>query len=149
MNLLIEGLAGGFRSIVNIAVICVPIMVALQLAKDYRLMERGDRVFSPVTRWMGLSRESTLPLLVGIVFGLSFGGGALVHASREGELSKRDMTLVVLFLVACHAIFEDTLVFVAVGANGWLLFSVRIVFALVMTRILSRRLAGLNLTGQE
>ena len=33
MNLLIEGLAGGFRSIVNIAVICVPIMVALQLAK--------------------------------------------------------------------------------------------------------------------
>ena len=40
MNLLIEGLAGGFRSIVNIAVICVPIMVALQLAKDYRLMER-------------------------------------------------------------------------------------------------------------
>ncbi|WDC83666.1 hypothetical protein PL321_13860 [Caloramator sp. mosi_1] len=40
-----------------------------------------------------------------------------------------------VFLGACHAIIEDTLIFVQIGANGWIIFIVRLVAAFIITYI--------------
>ena len=34
-----------------------------------------------------------------------------------------------VFLSVCHSIIEDTVVFIALGANGWVLISVRFLLA--------------------
>ncbi len=76
----------------------------------------------PISKLFDISNESVFPLLIGMVFGLVYGAGIIIESVEEENLGKKDLYIVMIFLVACHAIFEDTFIFAAVGANLWLLF---------------------------
>jgi hypothetical protein len=77
-------------------------------------------------------------LAVGLIFGLAYGSGVIIQSAKEGEMDTRSLTLVSIFLACCHAVVEDTLLFVAVGANGWLLLGLRTAAAFVVTMVISR-----------
>ena len=138
--LLEEIIIGSFESIRLIAVIVFPLMVILQIAKDYKLLDKISGFFKFLTKFFGMSEDSTLPLLVGIIFGIVYGAGIIIQSSKEGNLSRKDMFLISIFLIICHAIIEDTLYFVAVSANGYVLFALRIFAATIITLLLSKRI---------
>lgn len=140
INILKEGVLGSFETVYSIAIIVIPLMIILQVAKDYKILDKISNSSRFLTKFFGMSKESTLPLLIGIIFGLSYGAGVLIQSAKEGDLSKKDMFLISVFLITCHAVFEDTLLFVAVGANGYLLLGTRIISAIIITFILSKRL---------
>ncbi len=89
---------------------------------------------------MGVSEDSAFPLAIGLVFGLAYGAGVIIKSSKDGNLDKRSLILVSIFLACCHAVFEDTLLFVTIGANGWMLLTIRIITAFVLTALISRKL---------
>ncbi len=140
IDILKEGVLGSFSTIYSIAKIVIPLMIILQLARDYKMLDEISRFFKFITGFFSMSEESTLPLLVGVIFGITYGAGVIIQSSKEGKLSKNDMFLTSAFLVVCHAIIEDTLLFVAIGANGYILLGVRIFAATIITYILSRKL---------
>ncbi|ABR47234.1 nucleoside recognition domain protein [Alkaliphilus metalliredigens QYMF] len=139
MEILKEAASGSFNSVYKIAIIIMPIMITLQILKDYKVLDRITKPFGFLSKIFKTSDESVLPLLVGLIFGLSYGAGVIIQTAKEGNLSRRDLILITVFLATCHAVFEDTLIFVAVGANGFILLGVRIVAAFILTYILSRR----------
>lgn len=134
-----EALTGSIRSVWNIAIVVLPLMIVMQVAKDYRILDFISGFLRPVTDFFGMSKESAFPLLVGLSIGLSYGAGVIIQSSKEGNLSKKDLVLLIVFLASCHAVFEDTLIFVAVGANGIILFGTRLVVAVLLTYIISKR----------
>ncbi len=138
IDVLKEAIVGSFESIYTVAIIVLPLMVILQIAKDYKFLDKISGFFKFLTRFFGMSEDSTLPLLVGIIFGIVYGAGVIIQSSKEGNLSKKDMFLISVFLIVCHAIIEDTLIFVAVGANGYVLSGSRILAATFITLVLSR-----------
>ncbi|MFW5649355.1 MAG: nucleoside recognition domain-containing protein [Candidatus Alkaliphilus sp. MAG34] len=140
INVLKEAITGSFESIFLISIIVFPLMVILQIAKDYKFLDRISNFFRFLARFFGMSEDSTLPLLVGTTFGIVYGAGVIIQSSKEGNISQRDMFLVSVFLIVCHAIIEDTLIFVAVGANGYILAGSRILAAVVITLLLSKRI---------
>ena len=140
IDVLKEAIVGSLESIYLVAVIVLPLMVILQIAKDYKVLDRISKFFKFLTKFFGMSEDSTLPLLVGITFGIVYGAGVIIQSSKEGNISRKDMFLISVFLVVCHAIIEDTLIFVAVGANGYILSSLRIFAATIITLLLSRRM---------
>ena len=73
-----------------------------------------------------------------VVIGLSYGAGVILQSAKEDELSQRDLYLLTYFLVAAHAVFEDTAIFVAVGVNGILLLLTRLLIAGLFTFAASR-----------
>lgn len=137
IDVLKEAIVGSFESIYTVAIIVLPLMVILQIAKDYKFLDKISGFFKFLTRFFGMSEDSTLPLLVGIIFGIVYGAGVIIQSSKEGNLSKKDMFLISVFLIVCHAIIEDTLIFVAVGANGYVLSGSRILAAIFITLVLS------------
>jgi hypothetical protein len=42
-----------------------------------------------------------------------------------------------LFLATCHAVVEDTLIFVVIGGNGWIMLGVRLLIAFGLTAALA------------
>ncbi|MCT4618528.1 MAG: nucleoside recognition protein [Marinisporobacter sp.] len=140
IDILKEGLVGSLKSVYSIAIIVIPLMIILQIAKDYHVLNKLSERFKGLTKLLGVSKDAILPLLVGIIFGISYGAGVIIQSSKEGDLTKKDLVLLVAFLVACHAVFEDTLLFVAVGANGYVLLGLRLLMAIVVTYLLSKRI---------
>lgn len=140
IGVLVEAIVGSLKSIGSIAIIVFPLMVILQIAKDYKFLDKLSGPFRFLTKFFGMSEDSTLPLLVGIIFGMVYGAGIIIQSSKEGNLTPKDMFLISVFLIVCHAIIEDTLIFVAVGANGYILSGLRIIAATVITLLLSKRI---------
>ncbi|MDI6705828.1 MAG: nucleoside recognition protein [Bacillota bacterium] len=140
IELVYKSFTGSAKSVYTIARVVIPIMVLMEAGRAYRVLDRVAERAKRFTRVLGLSGEAAFPLTVGVIFGLAFGAGVIIQWAKEGTLKKRDLYLLSFFLISCHAVIEDTLVFVAIGANGALLLGCRLTAAVLTTLVLSKRL---------
>jgi Fe2+ transport system protein B len=122
-----EIITGGAHIAVLVPAIIIPLMVVLSLLTDAHLLDRGVGFIQPLMQRFNLSGRVVFPLLAGLFFGIVFGAGIIISSAKDGTLAKRDLILVLVFLGVCHSIIEDTLIFVALGANWWVLISCRFV----------------------
>lgn len=132
------GIIGSIKSIWGIAVIVIPLMIFMEIAKDIKLLDLIGKLFKPITRLFNAHEQSAFPLAVGIIFGISYGAGVLIKSTEDGEIDARSLFIISVFLAACHAIVEDTLIFAAVGADGMVIVLTRVVVAFIATIIISR-----------
>ena len=130
-----DGIWGSIVSIARITLILVPVLVGIEFARHFHILEVISAKIQPLLRLLTLPKEAAFPLVVGLGFGLVYGAALIIDSAREGTLKKRDLLLVGIFLSISHAIVEDTLLFVAVGANGAVLFTTRFLLALLITRL--------------
>ncbi|UFJ39531.1 nucleoside recognition domain-containing protein [Brevibacillus humidisoli] len=133
-----HGLQTALIGIIQLAVIVIPLMIGIQLLKDVKALPYLAKGLAPFTRTLGVSEKTGVTLMAGLIFGIAYGAGAMIQAAKEDNLSKKDLYLTSLFLVACHAVIEDTLLFVPLGVNGFLLLGLRFVGAVVLTVITAK-----------
>lgn len=123
----------GVNSIIQIAVIVIPVMIFIQILKDIDILPLLAKLMSPFTRLIGVSDKTGVTLLAGLLFGIAYGAGVIIQTAKEENLSKKDIYLVSIFLVCCHAVVEDTLIFAPLGINIIYLLLARVSLALVLT----------------
>lgn len=73
--------------------------------------------------------NSGFSIAVGVILGITYGAGILIAEYEKGILQKKDILFIGTYLMICHAIIEDTLLFVIFGANIWIIVGLRILFA--------------------
>ncbi|HIE07733.1 MAG TPA: nucleoside recognition protein [Desulfarculaceae bacterium] len=133
-----EGLTGAGRQVLQIAIIVIPLMVAMQFLEEFKILEKVSRRLEKVVSVIGISGAGALPLLVGMTLGLAYGAGMIIKYGRDGKLTQREMILIITFLSLNHSLFEDVLLFVAIGAQGTILQIIRMVVAVSFTAALAR-----------
>lgn len=133
-----EALSGAVLSVLQIAAFVIPIMVFIEILRDINVLDRFSSFFHPFVRIFRMPKEACLPLLAGLIFGIAYGAGVILQSVREGRLSLRDIYIINTFLIICHSVIEDTVLFVAIGANAWLILVPRIIGAVVVCYIISR-----------
>lgn len=141
-----NGLAGGAATILRIALILIPIMIVVEIARHYNLLELFSRRIKGLPDLLTLPLEAAFPLLVGLCFGIVYGSALIIDYAREGYLGKRDLLLIGIFLSISHSMIEDTLIFSAFGANPLLIVLIRFLLALLVTRLAA---AGLDLLSRR
>ncbi len=72
-------------------------------------------------------------LVVGIFLGITYGAGILIKEANSGTISKADLFYIGTFLMICHAIIEDTLLFVIFGADFTMVILIRTIAAIVFS----------------
>lgn len=144
ISILGDALVSSIKPFIKIASIVIILMISMEILKDLHIIDKLSKLMKPVTRFLGLSKDSTFPLLVGLTLGLAYGAGVIIKSSKEGNLKKKDLYLLMIFLVTCHSVIEDTLLFVVIGASGWLLLGIRIPLAIILTVIVARQMDRKN-----
>jgi len=86
-----------------------------------------------------LGPGALVPLLAGIFLGLLYGAGILLSMSKEEKLSHRERLALAVFLVTCHAVVEDTAIFMLLGGSAFWMLGPRLVLAVTLTAWLARR----------
>ena len=125
-------------TVLTMAAIVIPLMVAVEFLREWRVFDRLSARLAPGVSRLGLSGHAAFPLAAGAVLGLSYGSGLIIDSAREGRLTRREAYVLTALLAPCHAIFEDTLLFVPLGVNPFLLLAVRAGGALALTLVLAR-----------
>ncbi|HZH59137.1 MAG TPA: nucleoside recognition domain-containing protein [Metabacillus sp.] len=119
--------------IIQLALIVIPLLVVIQLLKDYGLLDVFTRWMAPVTRMLGMKENTSMTLVAGLTIGLAYGAGVMIQAVKEDGVSYKDLTLAFIFLVSCHAVVEDTLIFIPLGIPVWPLLVIRLSVAIILT----------------
>jgi hypothetical protein len=127
--------AGGLA--LTMFAIVVPIMVVMEMVEGTRPFRAFVRGWARlVGRWLGLSEEAAAPTVVGFLFGLAYGGSLIVRDARRNSLRRRQVFQMSVFLSMVHAIVEDSLVFIAIGASAAWIVLYRLAWAGVVTVVL-------------
>jgi hypothetical protein len=119
--------------VIQLALIVIPLMIAIQFLKDLGLLTVFTRWMAPVTRMLGMKENTSMTLVAGLTIGLAYGAGVMIQAVKEDNVSYKDLTLAFIFLVACHAVIEDTLIFIPLGIPVLPLLIIRLTVAIILT----------------
>ncbi|MBS4208401.1 nucleoside recognition domain-containing protein [Bacillus sp. FJAT-50079] len=127
------GLQKASLGVFQLAMIVIPLMVGIQLLKDYQWLGAFSRMMAPFTKLLGMKENTSTTMAAGLIFGLSYGAGVMLQAVKEDGVSKKDITLAFVFLVTCHAVIEDTLIFLPLGIPVLPLLIIRLITAIALT----------------
>ena len=131
--ILLQAFEKASLGVLQVAIIVIPIMIVIQFLKDFQWIDVFSRIVSPFTRALGMKENTSMTLAAGLLFGLAYGAGVMIQAVEEDGVSKKDVTLAFIFLVACHAVIEDTLIFLPLGINVLPLLLIRLTVAILLT----------------
>ncbi len=134
--------------VLQIATIVIPLMIVVQFLKELNWLEKISKWLAPLTRIFGLKEKHSLALVAGICLGFVYGAGIILQAAEEDEFSKLEIMKIVTILIAAHAVFEDTLLFIPVGVAILPLLIIRIITAIVLTLFVTVMM-GRNKTSEE
>jgi hypothetical protein len=134
-GILLEAVQKAGLGILQLAMIVIPLMVVIQILKDLQWLNKFSKTMAPVTRTLGMKENTSTTMAAGLLFGLAYGAGVMIQAVKEDGVSKKDITLAFIFLMACHAVVEDTLIFIPLGIPVLPLFFIRIGVAIVLTLV--------------
>lgn len=132
-EIILLGLQKAGFGVLQLAMVVIPLMIVIQYLKDKHYLQRFSEKIAPFTKVLGIAPNASMTLVSGLVIGLAFGAGVMIQAVQEDGVSKKDATLVFIFLVACHAVVEDTLIFIPLGIPIWPLLLLRLGTAFVLT----------------
>jgi len=141
-DLLHTFVTGSADLLLRVFLIVVPIMVVLELFEGTRSFRAVVHAWARVVKHVGLDERSAAPTLVGFLFGLAYGGGVIVRDVRRHDLGRRQVFIMSTFLSMVHAVVEDSLIFIALGAGIFWIVVYRIAWAAVVTLLLTA-VAGL------
>ncbi|MBG9770396.1 nucleoside recognition domain-containing protein [Bacillus vallismortis] len=133
LAMLAEALMKAGLGVLQLAAIVIPLMIIIQLLRDLGWLHRFSRWLSPFTQLLGMNKNTSMTMVAGLTIGLAYGAGVMIKAVEDDGVSRRDMTLAFIFLVACHAVVEDTLVFIPLGIPVWPLLLIRVTTAVLLT----------------
>lgn len=122
----------------NITKVIIPLMLIMEIFKDLKIIDRISKLIKPATNFFTINEKSGISLMIGIVFGLLFGAGAMIQSTKEHDIDKRSIFLICMFLSLCHAVIEDTLIFGAIGADFVAILVTRVIAAVLTTYVFSR-----------
>jgi hypothetical protein len=134
INLIIDTTIKSLLSIGKIALILIPVLILIELARYYRIIEKITGRIKGFLKFLTLPEEAAFPLLVGIFFGIVLGSALIIDYAREGFLKKRDLLLIGIFLSISHSVIEDTFIFAVFGANPVILIATRAILAVIITK---------------
>ena len=122
------------HSISNAAILSVKIIVLISVI--IFLMDALQR-----TRFIGRYSErvqTSFSLLAGQLLGITYGAGILFKEATSGNLKKKDLFFIGTFLMICHSLLEDPLLFVLFGANYWIIIISRLSMACIAAFLFTR-----------
>jgi hypothetical protein len=122
-------LQGSIMGAINLTIKVIIIITALIFIMDF-IKTRKFIVESQKNVSKGFS------IGVGVILGITYGAGILIKEVKSGNISKDDIFYIATFLMICHAIIEDTLLFVIFGADFTMVVAIRTIAAIIIAWIL-------------
>ncbi len=133
------------QMLLKIVLIITIVMFAIEILKAFKILDWLNKKLFFFSKHLGISTSASFPLLVGMMIGITYGAGVILISYKNGEMSKKDVILVSVFLCLAHALFEDILLFVALGAKGLIVLISKLLIASSITFITNLLITKNNL----
>lgn len=131
-------IAGTLKSMGTIFLVILVVLTMMDILERIGFMKLLKRILRPVFSPMGIGDEASTITVIGLVLGISYGGGMIIREAGEGKIPPRQILASVSFMSICHAVIEDTMLVGSLGVWSVAALPGRIVYSwLIMFLLLS------------
>jgi len=119
-------------------VVVFALMALMRVLKETGFIDAFSRWLRPMMDWLGI-HASVIPItVVGMTLGILYGGALMIEETRKNNIAPKDVFYAFCLMGLCHSIIEDSLLMMALGANGYAVFIFRPIWALITLFIVVR-----------
>ncbi len=129
---------GQARNLLYIFIIILGLMLLMRLLDAFRITEGINNLLTPFLRFMGIGRNAATITVLGLTMGITYGGGLIIHEVQSGRVSQRDVFASLTLMGLSHALIEDTLLMMLIGAHVSATLWGRLIFSLVFVAVFMR-----------
>lgn len=105
--------------VAKMVTLVVGLTVMQQLLEAYGLVRGLSRTLSPVLLVLGVPRRAAFLWMVANTLGLAYGAAVILDEVESGRISKAEVRDLNRSIAICHSLLEDTILFIAMGANAF------------------------------
>jgi hypothetical protein len=134
---------GQAKTMLKIFCIILFLFFLMRILKRIGVTGFLTRILEPVLRLLGISRDAAPLAVVGIILGITYGGGLIIREAQSGRLKPRDVFFSVSLMNLSHALIEDTLLMAVLGAHVTGVLGARLVGSLLVTFIMVKLLKNI------
>jgi hypothetical protein len=120
-----------------IGLMCI-VMLVYELLIFWKKTQTVKKKLNFITRFFGMSANALGAWLVGFFIGIAYGAGILFQMNKNHKLTHKDVCLLTISMCLVHALVEDTIFYVVVGANMWWILGTRLLALTIILRLVSR-----------
>jgi len=125
----------------TIFVIIFSLMALMRAMKALGLTRFLEWLLTPFLRLMGIEPAAATLTVAGMVMGLVYGSGLIIHETQTGQVPRKDVFAAVSLMSLSHALIEDTILVGLIGASLWGSLFARLAFSLAAVAGLNRIVA--------
>jgi hypothetical protein len=126
------------QNLITIFLIVLVLIMLMKILDRLGITSLMNRIFEPVLTSMGIGKSASTVTILGMVLGISYGGGLIIRDMNSGKLSNRDVFFSMSLMGLSHAIVEDTLLMMSLGGNISGVLFARIAFTWIIISVLVR-----------
>lgn len=129
---------GSIEIMLLMFVIITTINFAIDFLERIGVLQWLSRQLEPFMRLTGQNPQLAPMTTIGLLLGLSYGGGLIIQKASEIKFSRRDLFMSLSFLCLLHSLIEDTLIMLLLGADIWVILFGRLVFSIILLVLLAK-----------
>ena len=130
--------AGAVEGLAWMFVILLALLIGMRILEAFNLFTRLSDLLAPTLRLCGIGKEAAPVTMVGLLLGITYGGGLIRREAELGRVGPRDLFLACALMGFAHSLIEDTALCLALGGDAASLVAGRILFAIVAVALLAR-----------
>lgn len=127
---------GELKNLGYIFLIIVTLMAMMRLLSAIGVVELLNKLLRPLLRLIGIGPKASAITVIGLTLGITYGSGLIIKETRSGNLSKQDVFYSLSLMGIAHALIEDTMLILLMGAHISGALWGRFLFALLLTAML-------------
>lgn len=117
---------------ITLIIIITGLLLGLEILKEFKILDKVNNILYKLTKYLGFSKHAQSSLIVGVFIGITYGASTILINYKEGKMNTKDLKLVTTFLLLCHALIEDVLLFVNTGAITWIIIAYKLSFTILI-----------------
>ena len=130
--------AWGYSSLELIAIVILivtSLMILQRILIEFNWIDILSRPLNPLMKLFGLPEKSSFLWIVGNIVGLAYGGAIMIDMVKDGHITYKEANTVNWHLAISHSLLEDTILFVLLGINVWVIILTRVGLAIAVVWI--------------
>ena len=126
------------QNLASIFLIIFGLMALLRILEALGVVSLLVKILGPVLRLIGIGEPAVPVTMVGILLGLSYGGGLIIQEAKSGKIPQLDMFFSLTLMSILHSLIEDTITMVMFGAELIGLLWGRLIFTFVTVFVIMK-----------
>lgn len=120
------------------------LMATMRLLDAAGISQRLNALLKPILKLVGIGESAATITVIGLSMGIAYGGGLIIHEAQSGKVPSKDVFASMTLMGFSHALIEDTLLMMLIGAHVSATLWGRLILSLLAVALLMRLYTRLN-----